>query len=639
MTRLRILDFGFRILDYRQRHRRYRRPTAFDFAAPIQNPKSKIQNLMFWLALLAAAAAPTAAQAPDSTTGAPGMPAAPAAPAAPAPATPNPTAPAAPAASPAAAPAAEAKPAAKAGPAPIVVRVVPSYQNLGVDGSQESFYRYNRPPSGFFPGLIQVTHRAPAGYPLQELWWRNLGLSDQKGYLDVHMQHMPSFLRFWRNTADFYGDPLLPGFAFSNRQDNILLLRLRRLNPGRAVDLFLWDQYANIPALSSLQPFTNVHYHAAEYGLRSMLSLGGGQLYSRPRRLNYDDHTGLLPSSDTNWLASEYTHPIGSQASVSAAYERITTDVNGQGGTALWNVFRLQGAVQPASHLFLDAYFRQRGINQPFTVTPVENRDSLEGINLSAYPVPHTSVRAGMFRQDLQLLDPTLGTTTHPSWTGGSIQLRAAKPGIANLTVQYRDKGMNNPPGTTISALPNPETLFYTRDQAADARLDGFVGQRVNAYFLYGWRRRKNEERESRLSMKSATLGATAQATTRISVTAEFTQQRWSGDTAPFLAGEVTPPGGLSPALFYSNAHIFTGGLTYQIDNRSSANLNYNMANSTGGQSAREYLAILEYRRDVSRTFFYSVGYQYENFHDNTQGPKYKAFPILLQIGLRREFQ
>ena len=61
-----------------------------------------------------------------------------------------------------------------------------------------------------------------------------------------------------------------------------------------------------------------------------------------------------------------------------------------------------------------------------------------------------------------------------------------------------------------ISALPSSETLYYTRDRAIDARYDRFIGQRVDAYLLYGWRERKNEARATRLTLNTATLGATA---------------------------------------------------------------------------------------------------------------------------------
>ena len=62
------------------------------------------------------------------------------------------------------------------------------------------------------------------------------------------------------------------------------------------------------------------------------------------------------------------------------------------------------------------------------------------------------------------------------------------------------------------------------------------------------------------------------------------------------------------------------------------------MSNSTCGPSARDHLAVLKYRRDVRRRFFYSIGYQYERFRDLRLGRDYTAFPLLLQVGLRRDF-
>src|SRR5262249_41277892 len=111
------------------------------------------------------------------------------------------------------APAAPAAPSAKpAEPRESVeVIVAPAYGNLDIDGSRAEFYHYHRPPSGLFLNLLQVSRRDPRGFLLQQFWWRNLGdadqASDQKGYLDLHLRRIPSFLRFRYDTTDFYGDP------------------------------------------------------------------------------------------------------------------------------------------------------------------------------------------------------------------------------------------------------------------------------------------------------------------------------------------------------------------------------------------------------------------------------------------------
>jgi hypothetical protein len=541
---------------------------------------------------------------------------------------------------PAAAPAAAtpAKPKPQAAPLPIEVRLAPAYGNLAVSGSQEDFYHYHRPPSGLFLNLFQVTRRDRAGYPLQEIWWRNLGETDQKGYADLHLRSTPSYLRVWRNTADFYGDPLLPGGQFSNREDTRALMRLRRVTRGPSLDLFVWDQGLSIPAIARLQPFTGIDYHATHYGLRSMLPLGGGQLYLEPRRLSFDDRTQHTPNSDTTWLTGEFVHPIGNRADVSAAYDRITTSVSGR-DTAAWNIFRFQGTMETTRRVFFDAFYRQQTIHLPFTETTYENRSSLVGVNVSTYPGTHSSVRAGLFREELTREDGTTRQTSHPAWTGGSLQLRTSSPGLGGFSLRYRDRGLKRAPSTMISALPASETLYYTRDRAVDGRYDRFIGQRVNAYVLYGWRERKNEARATRLTLNTVTLGAAASVSSRLSLSGEFTRQRWGGDTRPFREGVIGVPGNLPPDLFFSDAHILTGDLAYQIDRHSSLDLNYNMFNSTGGQSARDHLAVLQYRRDVSRCFYYSIGYQYERFRDLRLGRDYTAFPLLLQVGLRRDFR
>jgi hypothetical protein len=75
------------------------------------------------------------------------------------------------------------------------------------------------------------------------------------------------------------------------------------------------------------------------------------------------------------------------------------------------------------------------------------------------------------------------------------------------------------------------------------------------------------------------------------------------------------------------------------VDRRSSLELSGFLFHATGGQLARETTAILQYRRDVSRSFFYSVGYEYDRFTDRRLDHRFRAFPLLLQIGLRHEFR
>jgi hypothetical protein len=531
------------------------------------------------------------------------------------------------------------KPAEKpAGPRESVeVIVAPAYGNLDVDDDRADFYHYHRPPSGLFLNLLQVNRRDPAGFLLQQFWWRNLAESDQKGYLDLHLRRIPSFLRFRRDTTDFYGDPLLPGGPFSDRDNTRVRLRLERLHPSPALDLFFWDQRVSIPAIARLAPFTGVDYHAPEVGLRSTLPLAGGQLHLEPRHLEFDDRTGFRDDTHTTWLTGEYVRPLGGRADVSAAYDRISTAVSGR-DTALWNVFRLQGNVRPTGRLFVDAFYRQQGINLPFTQTTYANRRGIVGVNASAYPARHTSLRAGVFHEDVRRQQGATGQTDHTAWTGGLLGFRAWNPGRWNFNARFRTRDLDNAPNARISALPSRETLYYTRERAVDARLDGFLGDRLDAYLIYGWRERVNGERDTRLTLNSGTLGATAQATPRLSVTAEYTQQLWDGNTRPFLNAAGGAPGGLPPKLFFSDGRSFSASLAYQLDDRSALDLTYNQFNSTGGQSARDHLAILQYRRDVNRSFFYAIGYQYERFKDNRLERDYTAFPLVLQVGLRRQF-
>jgi hypothetical protein len=159
----------------------------------------------------------------------------------------------------------------------------------------------------------------------------------------------------------------------------------------------------------------------------------------------------------------------------------------------------------------------------------------------------------------------------------------------------------------------------------------------VNTYLLYGWRDRHNDERDTRLTLNSATAGANAQLSTRLSATAEYTLQKWDGDTTP-LEAAGPPPGGIAPSLFFSDSNILTTTLLYQLDDHSGLDITYNQFVSTGGQSARDHLAILQYRREASRLFFYSIGLQYESFSDNSRDRDYHAFPVFFQIGLRRPF-
>ena len=57
-----------------------------------------------------------------------------------------------------------------------------------------------------------------------------------------------------------------------------------------------------------------------------------------------------------------------------------------------------------------------------------------------------------------------------------------------------------------------------------------------------------------------------------------------------------------------------------------------------GGQTAGDHLAVVQYRRDVTRSFFYLIGWEFDRFRDDRLDRSYQGMPILLQAGWKQTF-
>ncbi len=356
------------------------------------------------------------------------------------------------------------EPTVEAAPAPpgerVEVIVAPALGQVFVDGARKDYYRYQRTPDGLFIGLLQAIRRVPAGYAIQEFWWRNLGVSDQKGFLEHHNRDLPTYLRFWRTTAEFYGDPLAPGRAFSERADTRLRYHYERLDPSSAVDVYVWDQRVQVPSIRRELPFTGIDYRSPEVGLRGMLMVKaperpagerptppappepetpatpepmplpepgapppgapmpepgaetaaeppapvvrkpywspGKQLYLEGSARIFDNETVRLPDSTTQRLLADYVQPLSSRTDLSIEGEVVVTGVE-QRGSASSRSVRILANTRPSDRVAVESFFRHREVELPFTMTSYARRRSVAGVNVAAFPHTGVRLRGGLF--------------------------------------------------------------------------------------------------------------------------------------------------------------------------------------------------------------------------------------------------
>lgn len=553
---------------------------------------------------------------------------------------------AAPAPPAATAPTTEAKPGDKAPvekkppapPTPIEVTISPEFGSQSVSGRRSDFYRYNRMPTGFYFGLLRALRTDENGAPLQQVWWRNPGQADEKGYLDLTGDRYPSYLRLWRDTSEFAGDPRAPLDRFSGRENTRLRLRGQGTDRGPAVAFNFWDQHESVPTLLRFAPFRGIDISAQDYSLTGFLPVGKGSVRLEPRVREATSGNPRTPDSQTTWLTSEIQYPLGSRLDVSAAYQQIFTRVAGEDQSS-WSTFRLRGSYRPGSTLFLNAFYRNLSADLPFTQTAYADRSSLVGIDAAAYPLRRVSLRGGVFREDVRQQYGSSDRTEDAAWTGGWAHLRVSDPESWSFNLRLESRDLDGAPHAAVPGLPTRDSLYYSKHRSADARLDYFPCRWLSTYADYLWQQRDNDERGSRVSLNSFTLGAVSPLSDRLVATVEYTQQIWDGNTQPLRSGPGRPAGDLPPEFMFSNGRIATASLGYRLSRGASLDLSLNQFNSTGGQSSRDSFAVLQYRRDVSREFFYSLGYQYERFRGNPGDRGFTAFPLLVQVGFRREFR
>ncbi len=531
---------------------------------------------------------------------------------------------------------AEKKPPAP--PRPVELILAPAFGHDDLTGSRAEFSRYQRLPRGFYLGLLQALRKDEKGAVLQQIWWRNLGESDQKGYLDLTSQRYPAYLRLWRDTTDFFGDPRSGDGRYSQRDNTRIRLKAESAGPGPLGTFQFWEQRESIPELLRLAPQPGVGFTSRDYDFLGVIPVGKGTVRFEPRFRDTTSTIGRTPSSSSSWLGGEILYPITDRADLTAGFQQVRTAVDGR-EDATWNILRTRGRFRGDGGLLVEAFFRQQTADLPFTLTSYAERNSIVGLDAAVSPLRRVTLRGGLYREDIRYNRGYSGGTDDASWLGGWMHFRASDPERWSLNIRFDDRGLDGAPITTIPGLTSRDSLFYSRNTRVDTRLDYFPFPRLSTYLDYLWQWRSNDERETRVSLNSFSLGAVSPLSDRLVATLEYSQQRWDGSTAPLRSGPGGPAGDLPPRLFFSDGRVLTAGLDYRLSPRSSLDLTYNQYSSTGGQSSRDYFAVLQYRRDVGPSLYYSVGYQYENFRDARRKTSFTAFPFILQVGYRKEFR
>jgi len=515
------------------------------------------------------------------------------------------------------------------------------FQDLNRRGSAAEYFRHHSPPQGLYASLVRLLRRDPGGFPLQEVWWRNAGEADQKGYVDLHVRNAPSYLRYSRETAEFFADPGVPFSPFSSREESRVRLHLERFEgkPTPTLDVQVRDQDVAYPFLKRLLPDRGINYRAQEYSIRGTAPVGPGRLYLEPRVISFDNRVGRQQDSHTLELNGELAHPVGRRADLAATFEQISTEV-GARDTAVWTTVGLRGVARPTDRLVVEALYRGQTVGLPFTRTSFADRTDLGLVQATAYPFRRGSVTAGVFHQAVSREDRDgAGSTDSSSWNGGLLRVRCSDPGLWSFSARVRFQELADAPAFPRLDTLRAESLYYTQDLSGKARLDLFPTQRLSLYADYGHRTRRNQERDTRVTMNAVTAGAVAQLSDRLTFSAEFSQQFWDGSTAPLRTGPGTPVGAIPLRFYFSDGSLITSSLAYQVDRRSVLDLSFNNFIASGGQRSRDTLALLHFRRNVSPVFYYGIGVQIEGFRESRPDRDYHALPLLLEVGYRRRFK
>lgn len=523
-------------------------------------------------------------------------------------------------------------------PRPVEVTVAPAYGASNVSGRRRDFYHYNRLPTGFYLGLLRVLRKDDKGAPLQEFWYLNPGEADSKAYLDVPLTRTPSYLRVWHDTTDFNGDPRAPDWRFSDRENTRLTIQAADKDRGPVLRFHFWDQHESVPDLLRLRPGPGIDFSTQDYRLAAMIPVGKGTLRVEPRVRTFDNQTRRGPDSNTTWLNGELLYPVTRRLDFSASGQHALTDVDGR-DTATWTTLKALGTYRAGSRVTLGAFYRFHSADLPFTVTSFEDRSSIAGLDAAVYPMRRVSLQGGVYREDLRRQRGFSDRSENAGYTGGWLRFRASDPDRWSFNVRLDRQDLDNAPDVRIPGLPSSDALYYSRHTKVDARFDYFPLRRLSTYFDFLWQERENDERGSRVTLNSYTAGAVSPLTDRLAVTLEMSQQIWDGSTFPLRSGPGRPAGDLPPRFFFSDGRVFTASLGYRLSSRDALDFSFNEFTSTGGQRARDHFAMLQYRRDVSRNFFYSIGYQYDRFRDLRRQAAYTALPLVLQIGYRHEFR
>jgi hypothetical protein len=490
-----------------------------------------------------------------------------------------------------------------------------SFQNSDPTGNVSKYYQYNVKPDGLFSDLIRLRLFNPSGFRYGSLVWTGLGEARQTGAL--RLDGVRSSLTYDYDTAEFFVDPSFEPRSPSKRTTQTLRLNLTPSKSIPDLGFVLQRQRVDAPGISRLAvggvPGA-LNYRIQSYAPELRLPLGKGVMLLQYRHETFSDYTAFLPRAKSDVWQLRYDADLGTRTTAFAAWSRTSTRQDGLSGDATNKRIRAGVTSTLSRSLTFAARFDSTDISLPNTLNAFVTNNDLFSLRLRYRPQSKLLLEGGYERVGIDRMNNEQTGVDSPRWSGGWLSLRATPCDNVSIFARHRFRSLSGAPPATISELPSTASLFFTRDDRTDLRLNVILPGDALFFVNYGRNDRDNKARQVGVELDTVDIGFVKPLSKRLLLNFNWNRQDWTGTSVAPIWNPLGQIGAEARPLL-SDGTFVNLGLAYAGKNTVTADL-YRFT-SSGGKSVRGRGMTLSYERRLSHGLGARLVFGWDDYDDD----------------------
>lgn len=326
--------------------------------------------------------------------------------------------------------------------------------------------------------------------------------------------------------------------------------------------------------------------------------------------------------SELNWA------PVNKdRLAVGVAYLHDQIDQDFVSNDASSNTLQLSALAYPLPGLIGQLRIGRTNLDQPLTANGYTKSYDSARLDLQ-YHLGDVALRGGVDHQTIDHLSSSHSDTTGSTQNDYYIQAKKRFFDCVNFTFRYDDTDLSNPP--TADVLIDPRTLYYNDRQRLDYRLDAAPLDNLFLYAGYNRDLQSNGYRDTDNSIRSWVLGGVVQVTDKLSLSADYSRQKWQTNE--------TDPGSLG--AYIPDSRVTTATATYNLDPKTWLSATATSSRSVGGSDSsvatlgldKEHTYEGTLSRIINANLAVSVIYRHDRYYDSEPGMGYRDDQIYVSL-------